>query len=145
MLYCNVCIQDLILGLWFKPKPTASVLRALTPIPGPLIALACAALKCALDEWATGEFIKIPFTESDYRRTYVQHRALWRSFEDGNYKNRCHIIATDITNYCLKMSGIRTGRRGNVAEEEEEVLRNILENGTEFDLGEEDDALPPGY
>jgi hypothetical protein len=43
------------------------------------------------------------------------------------------------------MSGIRTGRRGNVAEEEEEVLRNILENGTEFDLGEEDDALPPGY
>jgi hypothetical protein len=146
MPYCHPCIADLVLGLWFKPAPSSVVMCRLNPIPGELIAFACTALKCALDEWASGEYKLINFSETAYHKTYVDHRAYWRSFEEGRYRNRCRIIATDMTKYCMQMCGVKMGKNGNILEEEEEELRDIQENSGDIDLGDgEDDILPPGY
>jgi hypothetical protein len=141
LMFCHPCIREVILRLFFKPKPSGSTLRRLNPIPGPLIAL-----KCALDEWATGEFDKIDFTEKAYRNDYIHYRALWQLLED-QHKNRARIIATDITRYCMKMSGVKTTKDGGILEETNEEYDNIKEFGPPFELGgdDDDDDLPPGY
>src|SRR5258708_27457207 len=113
MPFCNPCIRDLIWHLWFRSRPSGTILWILNPIPSPLIAFACAALKCALDEWATGSFEKTVFSQHNYRQTYINHHAAWQSFEQGNYKNHCCIIASSITHYCMKMSGVKVGMAEN--------------------------------
>jgi hypothetical protein len=110
--------------------------------------IASAALRCALDEWSTGSYEKIDFTQKDYRREYIHHRATWQHFEQGQFKNRCRIIATEMTNYCIKMSRVKTGADDGIEEETQDAMDKIAEWGPEYNLGndsDEDDELPPGY
>ncbi len=146
MPFCHPCIWDLIFQLWFRSQPSGTVLQRLDPIPVPLIALACAVLKCTLDEWATGSFEKAEFSQCNYHHIYIDHCANWQVFEQGLYKNCCHIIASNITDYCIKMSSIKVRmHQGGVEEETAAKIAHIIEYGGDYHLGGQDDEPPSDH
>lgn len=137
----------MIQKVFFSKRPKGDTLRALTPIPGPVIALVCAAVKCSLDEWARGTFNTISFSEGGYRAVYTECRAFWEIFVE-EAPNRARIIAMDFTSYGLKMAGL--GYDCHTTEQETlRVMNGLTAFGTDhFHMrgeDDQDDDLPPGY
>jgi hypothetical protein len=128
VFYCNHAIATVILHVFFKGRPLALDLKKLTPMPYQLIAYVCTALKCALDEWATGSYKSIKFSQEAYRDTYVWHRAWWQALEK-DAPIMYHNIAKRMTDYCVLMSGMNVGSNlPAVEDEEEEQLNRFLQD-----------------
>ena len=128
MPFAHPVIQDVIAKMLFRQTPDGISLRRLSPVPGPVIAWVCTALKCALDEWSSGAFQKVTMAASVYRSIYTDLLALWKLTERGN-PNRTLIMARRITEYGMKVAGMPSERGGDIVEETEAIMESYLEKG----------------
>jgi hypothetical protein len=143
MPFAHTVIQDVIAKMLFRQRPEGLSLRRLSPVPGPVIAWVCTALKCALDEWSSGVFKKVTMEAKAYRSTYTDLLALWKLMEREN-PNRTRIMAHRLTEYGMTVAGMPSDGGGDIPEETEAIMDSYLKKGLPFDLPPDDD-LPDDW
>ncbi|KAI6116472.1 hypothetical protein F5141DRAFT_989493, partial [Pisolithus sp. B1] len=74
-LYTNPVIQQVINEVLFKNKSDDGIKWAkyYNPFPQVAFALALTAIKCAIDEWASGSCEMISFKEDEYSGVFYSH------------------------------------------------------------------------
>ncbi|EIW85981.1 hypothetical protein CONPUDRAFT_86174 [Coniophora puteana RWD-64-598 SS2] len=68
-------IQQLINAVFYKGKKAMAVRweEFFETFPGPGFALVLSAIECSIDEWSTGSFEKVAFSEANYRDVFETH------------------------------------------------------------------------
>ncbi|KAG8824555.1 hypothetical protein FRC19_001544 [Serendipita sp. 401] len=112
MLYANMSIAMLIEQVIFRRSSTIQK-QALTPMPPTVVAAAATAIQCALEEWASGSYHLINFTQQTYRRHYEEHCRRLQSLV-GTYPEEMDALFERISEYCRR-------RLANPAVEEDEA------------------------
>ncbi|CDO77808.1 hypothetical protein BN946_scf184534.g3 [Trametes cinnabarina] len=96
-LYEAEIIQDVVNRIFYK-SPTddgIKVADVYTPFPFVGLALVLMAIECCIDEWESGVFCKVTFSEENYSAIYQRHLQEMRSFEAESGADR---ILTEICN-----------------------------------------------
>ncbi|EIW80283.1 hypothetical protein CONPUDRAFT_90562 [Coniophora puteana RWD-64-598 SS2] len=76
-------IQQLINDIFYKGKKATAVKweEFFTTFPKPGFALVLSAIECAIDEWQSGSFHRVSFSEMDYRAVFETHLKNLDDFE----------------------------------------------------------------
>ncbi|PIL28796.1 hypothetical protein GSI_08840 [Ganoderma sinense ZZ0214-1] len=82
-LYQADIIQQMANRLYFKSKKDDGIILKAKYSPFPVVAVAIilAAVECAINEWSSGSFTKVPFMEDQYASVYRHHLRELRKYE----------------------------------------------------------------
>ncbi|KAL7278906.1 hypothetical protein ACG7TL_006737 [Trametes sanguinea] len=94
-LYEAEIIQSIINRVFYKTATDDGVALAKVYEPFPFVGLALVltAIQCSIDEWDTGAFVKVTFSEEGYYSVYRRHLQDLRAFEEESGADR---ILTEI-------------------------------------------------
>ncbi|KAI6110411.1 hypothetical protein EDD16DRAFT_1486531, partial [Pisolithus croceorrhizus] len=78
-------IQKIINTMWFANKHDKDIMfpEHFKPFPYPTLALVLTAIKCCIDEWATGKQGDISFTTQEYHLVYEAYLKCLQDFDNA--------------------------------------------------------------
>ncbi|KAI0822409.1 hypothetical protein BC628DRAFT_1277799, partial [Trametes gibbosa] len=98
-LYEADIIQAVINQVFYKSSEDDGVVHSgiYDPFPVPGLALVLTVIQCAIDEWSTGPFQRVTFSEEAYSSTYNQHlQELWAFEKESGDDEALTDLCTEI-------------------------------------------------